>query len=172
MIFNFKTLVAIVLEITPRNIVGRKLIRSQAACVNKLTKAQKPRSRKLAWYMLFFTQKVFPATSRFHGLGAQPYVFEPLRLIPNIWVAHFHIWQFHVLVSRLQSSSKAVTILMLLLSNTPIHKQPVQNMRNIFNRGSYLSVHFPFRHATPHGHPYFYHYANGSLLQKGWAPGV
>ena len=84
MIFNFKTLVAIVLEITPRNIVGRKLNRSQATCVNKLTKAQKPRSRKLAWYMLCFTQKVFPATSRFHGLGAQPYVFEPLRLIPNI----------------------------------------------------------------------------------------
>ena len=36
-----------------------------------------------------------------YTLSAQPYDFEPHWLIPNFFVAHFHFWQFHALVSRI-----------------------------------------------------------------------
>ena len=36
-----------------------------------------------------------------YTLSAQPYDFEPHWLILNIFVAHFHFWQFHALVSRI-----------------------------------------------------------------------
>ena len=36
-----------------------------------------------------------------YTLSAQPYDFERHWLIPNFFVAHFHFWQFHALVSRI-----------------------------------------------------------------------
>ena len=39
--------------------------------------------------------------SVFKAHGAQSYVFEPFWLKTDVLVAHFHLWSFHVLMSRM-----------------------------------------------------------------------